>query len=101
MGNQEYKNKSAKQIKAYQREKNNISDGYLKHSVYQAWAVPQTHGGYHFRLTWIGLMNLSFLERISAEGMDVNVLRIMHDYLAQKRKTPWTINHEKIFVIKC
>lgn len=38
-------------------------------------------------------------ERISAEGMDVNVLRIMHDYLAQKRKTPWTINHEKIFIL--
>lgn len=32
--------------------------------------------------------------------MDDNIQQIMHDYLAQKRKTPWTINLEKIFVSK-
>lgn len=38
-------------------------------------------------------------ERVQTEGMDINVQRIMHDYLAQKRKTPWTINLEKIFIL--
>lgn len=38
-------------------------------------------------------------ERVQSEGMDDNIQQIMHDYLAQKRKTPWTINLEKIFIL--
>lgn len=38
-------------------------------------------------------------ERIQTEGMDLNIQRIMHDYLAQKRKQTWTINLEKIFIL--